>query len=618
MCVCLPARPQPPALPAVLSLPTQSLLVLRPLLSTHPFRPRARVAVGCVSSLLPGLVTFHAEQPQGWIENEEETDVVFECLHRCEDPASACRAVSAMCSALSRPEFALHLPSRANNRRSSTAATTSRDGTPRPLPSPPPPEAVGTPFSSATAFFSRVFSLLDGLDCWRLMPPQLRELIALNPSAFAGAVIARAAIVPASSSSSGGAQGAQSAGAIAESNPRSARSSSGLAAEGGAVGGGSVRPHTSLAGAQGRHAGDGATVSSSSSSSCLMPARGRGEPVGTRSFVAGAGEMPHLNDALGRSGEGGEAVGAGGAGGAGAGSVGGGPSANSWRAVVGETLAGAMPEVARGRMRGAWGCCAVADRASSYRAILLCDPAYAPLPLMVRALQDVVGDLHAARMVRDAFSWIARGERELADSADASLVERERRLDQLGSLVWSLGDLRRSLPMQNKGAGAGAAASANSVSEGNEAAPAATAGTGGGSGDAGVSFMRVVVEQMEVHLVRVLDATASMPLPECPFTSFKMESGFVCEHHAEWRASAGEEGESGGEPRGCVTCNEVVRPFLDNPYECWTSWVPWNGTDGEDFSPAFFQRLGLRCSVEGDAVKVSVPRQVMDHLVRRG
>lgn len=314
--------------------------------------------------------------------------------------------------------------------------------------------------------------------------------------------------------------------------------------------------------------------------------------MGTSSFVAGAVELPRLSAALVRGGESGEGRGEDGTEGGG----GGGTRADSWRAVAGETLAVAMPEVARGTMRGARGCCAVADPNSSSGTVISCDAAYSPLPLMVRALQDVVGDLQAARMVRDAFSWIVRGERDLDDPVNATLVERERRLDQLGSLVWSLGDLRRSLPMHDRAGAAADSAITTAGESGN--------GSGGGGGaDAGVSFMRVVVEQMEVHLVRVLDRTASIPLPECPFNSFKMDSGFVCEHGG-WRVAAAAAEEEGESPRGCVTCNEVVRPFLDNPYECWTSWVPWAGTAGEEFSPGFYERLGLRCSVEGDAVQV--------------
>lgn len=293
--------------------------------------------------------------------------------------------------------------------------------------------------------------------------------------------------------------------------------------------------------------------------------------------------MPRLNAALGR-GEDGQGRGDNGS----TLAVG----SDSWEAVVGETLAGALPEVARGRMRGVPGFCAVAEPSSAFSSDdgPSGDASYSPLPLMARALQDVVGDLHAARMVRDAFSWIVRGEGELAEAANSTVVERDERIDQLGSLVWSLGDLRRSLPLNDTG----------------HAAAAAAVATGGGDdgGGGGVSFMRVVVEQMEVHLVRVLDATASMPLPPCPFASFKMESRYECEH-ARWQA-AEVEGEPPGN-RGCVTCMEVVKPFMDNPYECWTSWVPWAGTDGDEISPAFYQGLGLLCSVEGGDVKVGPP-----------
>lgn len=305
--------------------------------------------------------------------------------------------------------------------------------------------------------------------------------------------------------------------------------------------------------------------------------------------------MPRLHAALVR-GEGGKGRGDGGS-----------PAAvdcGSWQAVVGETLAGAMPEVARGRMRGVPGCCAVVDPSSSSVSsvssadVLSRDASYSPLPLMVRALQDVVGDLHAARMVRDAFSWIVRGAGELAEATNATVVEQDRRIDELGSLVWSLGDLRRSLPLHDTERVKVSAAAGDDDDEGD------SGGGGGGGGERGsVSFMRVVVEQMQVHLVRVLDATASVPLPECPFASFKMESGYECEHVGWWAAEEGFEGEP-REARGCVMCKEVVKPFMDNPYECWTSWVPWAGTDADEFSPAFYRRLGLSCSVEGGDVKV--------------
>lgn len=278
--------------------------------------------------------------------------------------------------------------------------------------------------------------------------------------------------------------------------------------------------------------------------------------------------------------------------------AGGGVSADSWRAVAGDVLACAMPEVARGRMQGVRGCCAVADRSCSSGAVLGCDAAYSPLPLMVRALQDVAGDIAAARMVRDTFSWVVRGERDLEEAPGATLAERERRLDQLGSLVWSLGDLRRSLSLHGEGAGKSEAATG--------AAGAVAGGDGGSSGGGGASLMRVVVEQMEVHLVGVLDTAASMPLPECPFPSYKMDSGYACEH-AGCPAPGFERDEDWG---CCVTCMEVVKPFLDSPYECWTSWVPWAGTDGDKFSPGFYQRLGLQCSIQGGAVKVRVCKAV--------
>ncbi|CAM9436169.1 unnamed protein product, partial [Scytosiphon promiscuus] len=139
-----------------------------------------------------------ARQPDSWIESEEDTDVIFEGLHQCGDPVVACRAVSAIYSALSKPGYALRLPARPalSSLPSYASSTTSSVNDAALLPT------TDTPFSSVTTLYSRVFSLLDGLGCWRVMSPQLQGLISLNPSAFAGAVIARAALSAARSSSS--------------------------------------------------------------------------------------------------------------------------------------------------------------------------------------------------------------------------------------------------------------------------------------------------------------------------------------------------------------------------------------------------------------------------------
>lgn len=470
-------------------------------------------------------------QPDRWIRDEKETDLVFECLHRSEDPVAACRAVNAICSGISDPDFALRLPSR--RPRPAATAAGGDGGVPSTTTDAPPLEG-DTPLVPVTMLFSRVFSLLDDLDCWRLMSPQLRRLISLNPGSFAGAVIARAAIHSASSSGERG--GKEGLGQVESVRATGASGSCGSG------GGGGIDIGGSAPGWEGRHAGDGSASSSASS------------PAG------------------------------------------GGVSADSWRAVAGDVLASAMPNVARGRMPGVRGCCAVADRYSSSRAVLECDAACSPLPLMVRALQDVAGDTAAARMVRDTFSWVVRGERDLEEAPGATVAERDRRLDQLGSLVWSLGDLRRSLSLDGEGA------------EKSEAATGAAGAVAEEGFDAsgGASLMRVVVEEMEVHLVGVLDTAASMPLPECPFPSYKMDSGYACEH-----AGCPAPGFDREEALGCcVTCMEVVKPFLDSPYDCWTSWVPWAGTDGDKFSPSFYQRLGLQCTIEGGAVKVRMCKAV--------
>ncbi|CAN0385556.1 unnamed protein product, partial [Ectocarpus sp. 8 AP-2014] len=376
------------------------------LLDDTPPRPAA-------VRLMTADVVALARQPDRWIRDEGEADLVFECLHRSEDPVAACRAIDAICSGMSDPRFALRLPS---CRPRSTATGGGGGGGVPSTTTVTPPLDDDTPLVPVTMLFSRVFSLLDGLDCWRLMSPQLRRLISLNPSAFAGAVIARAAI-------------------------HSSRS-------GGGGGDGGIDVGGSSPGWEGRHAGDGSALSSSSSSSsasssasssrCSSPAS-CGQPASKRPCFALAGDkMTSLNPpAEGKKSGVDSSSGSAAAAAAGV-------SADSWRAVAGDVLASAMPEVARGRMQGVRGCCAVADRSCSSGAVLGCDAAYSPLPLMVRALQDVAGDIAAARMVRDTFSWVVRGERDLEEAPGATLVERERRLDQLGSLVWTLGDLRRS------------------------------------------------------------------------------------------------------------------------------------------------------------------------------
>lgn len=67
--------------------------------------------------------------------------------------------------------------------------------------------------------------------------------------------------------------------------------------------------------------------------------------------------------------------------------------------MIGETLAEAMPDVGRGEMREAERCCSMVDVRSSFCSLSLkaaCDAAYSALPLLTRALQNVVGGLYAA------------------------------------------------------------------------------------------------------------------------------------------------------------------------------------------------------------------------------
>lgn len=494
---------------------------------------------------------------------------MFECLHRCEDTEVARQAIDALCDAFRRPKYLSDPPSA----QPACACTTDGGGVPIKMdidamkdePQELAPSSPTVSTLSATGLFSRVFSLCDGLRCWRAMSPQFGRLISLNPSAFAGAVIARVAIWGTDNTRGGG----TTTSSTARASPRSTL-----------LGSGSTNPWVTVAQMEARRSLTSGAQSSSSS----------GTGLGARSTAApdrggggsGSGRSPRVGSP----------------------SVGGGLTRDSWQVVIGETLAGAMPDVARGEMRGAERCCSVVDvRSSSCSPSpeAACDAAYSPLPLLTRALQDVVGGLYAARMIRESFGWIVRGEGDLGETEDSTLEERERRLDQLGCLLWNIGDLRRSLPWHD---GEGGKSEKNRDAGKEEGAEVVASNekpltSEGGGGDAGpVSFVRLVVEELQVQLVRVLDAAASISVPESPYPSFQMEDGYACEHGG-WRTP-----DACDEGLGCVTCEEVVKPFLSNPYACCTSWVPWAGTDGEEFSPAFFQRLGLTFSVEGDDMKV--------------
>lgn len=433
---------------------------------------------------------------------------------------------------------------------------------------PPPPPHPSSPGLSLTRIFSRVFSLLDGLNCWREMSPQLRRLISLNPSVFAGAIIARAAICPTPTAMSGG----------------GGREELAAGATGAAVAAGAPPLPK-----QTRNPELGATMDMDVDASAAVDGDGS---IPSVEAIPGSGSA---SGGGGGSNQGREGVGFG---------VGVGIDSgrDSWWVVTGETLAAAMPDVARGQLRGAPSCCAVAgvggsddygDDAGSLPDFAF-DAACSPLPLMARALRDVVGVLDAARMVRKSFGWIVRGEGDMAETATSTMEQRERRLDQLGSLMWTLGEFRRSLLLYEEGAASGQSRLARGGGD-----PTAAGGDGGGGGGVTVSYMRLVIEEIQKHIIRTLEAAAMVALPPCPYPSFRMDSNFVCEHSG-WRCDA--EGEEGD--RGCVTCSEVLRPFLDNPHECWTSWVPWAGVEAGEVTPAFYRRLGLQCSVVGDAVKV--------------
>ena len=468
------------------------------------------------------------------------------------------------------------------------------------------------------------------------MSPQLWRLVSLNPSVFAGAIIARSAISPPPPATRGGAGGREGEGqrAAGASELGTAMNTAAGAGDGGGsgdddgAGGRVVGPDT-------ERVGEGVTVTSSVQTTTAPPQQQHQQHQGNSSGAGDsrldgtgrgpAGNRPSSAHVVDRGGGNNRGRGGGVGLSADADAV-----QNSWRVVAGETLAAAMPDVARGEMRGAPSCCAVADvgdggggDASCSLPDVALDEACSPLPLMARALRDIVGALDAARMVRNSFGWIVRGEGEMAETAASTMEERERRLDQLGSLMWTLGEFRRSLLLYEGGTararaalgkdGPGSATTTTVTAAGGKTAGAGDTsaalvvgrdgGCGGGGGVA-ASYMRLVIEEIQRHLIRTLEAAALVTLPACPYRSFRMDSDFVCEH-AGWRHD--EEAEGEGDHGGCVTCTEVVRPFLDNPHECWTTWVPWAGVDGEggeEFAPALYQRLGLQCSVVGDAVKV--------------
>lgn len=540
---------------------------------------------------------FSSLQPQSWIKDKAAADVVFECLQWCEDPAAACQALDSICSALFKPSKGFPFPPPPLS--SSDSLTENNpygdgDGDADPessgddetsLSSPPPARRM-----SSTGLYSLLFSLLDSLKCWKLASPQLKRLVSLDPGEFAGTVIARAA----ASAEGGGAAGKAPQG---EGSLMPISGSPGCAAAAPADGDAALERAEAIVGVGPRtgkkeRGGDSTSTSGSRQSSSESSAA---DSV----FAAGVELAPSSVSAP---------DGGGGVGGMSCGEAGDAPEA--WREIVGEVIASAMPEIARGKMRGEQGWCGATD-INSDPCVSATDCANSSsLPLLTFALQDAVGALNGARLVRENFHWIVNG---VGDSEDPSTAAREaiaptleyqnKRMDQLSGLLWSLGDLRRSLPLQSKAAQpnaiadqVAATATAAAVAAGGDSAATMEAVAGAAELGAELSddaFMRMVVGELQVHLVRILDAGASAALPECAYPSFQMDAGYACEH-------AGNRVEEGG----CVTCVHVIKPFLENPFECQTSWEPWAGAAGDEFSPEFYQRLGLRCSVEGDARKV--------------
>lgn len=491
----------------------------------------------------------------------------------------------------------------------------------------------------ATALYGRAFALLDDLNCWRLAAPQLVRLLALNPAAFAGTVIARVAITS-----------PMPVTAIEQQEQYR-------------DGGGSEEKQTK--------SGVGAGLSSSS------------HPLSTAADTADTAGHDHA-----RGSAAGRVKGRRGAGGGLGKNEGRGTTAcSTWQEVMSVVLAGAMPGVTSGRLPGVevwWGGCGgggsgcgcgcgggggggghgevvggveeagvVATAKSSESRCggdhtgVDCDALEAccssPLPLLVMALQDTIGtQADAARMVRkclgDNLVALAEKQRRVPTNAtaaamdvdaemevdmDMDMEERDHALDELGSYLWSLGDLWRSLARRNRTRRKRNAASgveSQPLSESKLGSARITgrrrvgeeAGTGGHSAD-DVTTMQDVVKRLRTEVVKILEAASSesLPtLPKCPCVSFARDVRLlVCEHAAGWGLGAvgvcvEDEDNCRRRRRDCFTCEEIIKPFLASPYECCTSWVHWDGGGGggddwgdEVLSRDLCERLRVRFSV---------------------
>lgn len=438
------------------------------------------------------------------------------------------------------------------------------------------PPAVRLP---ACELFSRTFSLLDDLDCWRspVVPTLLSRLLSVHPVAFADTVIARVALFPLPPE-------------------REKRVNEGQLEHQG-VGGVDVAP------------------SPPSATEIDL-----GDLVGSRPPFG----MVAASD------------------------CGSGSEREAWERVLSVVLAKAMPAVARGCLRGSerwYNKMDPAERVNSDGSSTYPSTAgrsaCKPLSLMATAIEQMVGRPSAAKLVQGTMGHhLSRIEKERrlarAESYATNPVrvhETERTLEELGALIWNLRDLRQTVASRRGGDDPAVQVAAKlrrgdwnsnpspkrlKLSKTRATAEAEAAVDGDRNID-GSTSMLAVVECLQLQTLRILEAEASVPLPECRqqfFVKAKLSTcrdkswrrGLVREDMREMEEDTGgggmrtraEEGAPGGDWVGdsyCVTCDEVIKPFLENPYECWTSWVPDGTYDCQvATSPDACEQVGVRVS----------------------
>lgn len=124
---------------------------------------------------LPASLFAHSTQSQRLVEDDRDVDVMFECLHRCEDIEVARQVIDALCDALYDPSSAVP----------ACACTTASGGVPikmdiDEMKEQPQERALSSSIIltlSATGLFSVVYSLCGGLRCWCVISPQFGRLI---------------------------------------------------------------------------------------------------------------------------------------------------------------------------------------------------------------------------------------------------------------------------------------------------------------------------------------------------------------------------------------------------------------------------------------------------------